>query len=72
VREHPSVVIASVQPIPFVAWPPGWDDVEVVDSVLVEEPPSARAAAVADARVYDSSGRVPAFQRFGRLVSVVA
>jgi hypothetical protein len=72
VREHPSVVIASVQPIPFVAWPPGWDDVEVVDSVLVAEPPHARAAAVDDARVYDSSGRVPAFQRFGRLVSVVA
>jgi hypothetical protein len=65
-------VIASVQPIPFAAWPPGWDDVEVVDSVLVAEPPHARAAAVDDARVYDSSGRVPAFQRFGRLVSVVA
>lgn len=66
-------MIASVQPIPFVAWPPGWDDVEVVDSVLVEEPPPARdAAAGADAGVYDRSGRVPAFRRFGRLVSVVA
>ena len=66
-------MIASVQPVPFVAWPSGWEDVEVVDSVLVEEPPPARAAApVADARVYDRTGRVPAFQRFGRIVSVVA
>jgi hypothetical protein len=72
VREHSSVVIACVQPVPFAAWPPGWEDVEVVDSVLVDEPPPARAAAIADAGVYDSSGRVPAFRRFGRLVSVVA
>ena len=71
-REHSSVVIASVQPSPFAAWPPGWEDVEVVDSVLVDEPPPARAATVHDAGVYDSSGRVPAFQRFGRLVSVIA
>jgi hypothetical protein len=73
VREHSSVVIARVQPIPLAAWPSGWEDVEVVDSVLVEESPPARATAtVADARVYDRSGRVPAFQRFGRIVSVVA
>jgi hypothetical protein len=66
-------VIASVQPVPFVAWPYGWEDVEVVDSVLVEEPPLARIAAPAvDACLYDRSGRVPAFQRFGRIVSVVA
>jgi hypothetical protein len=66
-------VIASVQPVPFAAWPSGWEDVEVVDSVLVEEPPPARlAAAPVDAGVYDRSGRVPAFQRFGRIVSVVA
>jgi hypothetical protein len=72
-REHPSVVITRVQPVPFAAWPPGWEDVEVVDSVLVAEPPAPRAAAPAvDAGVYDRSGRVPAFQRFGRIVSVVA
>ncbi len=65
-------MIASVQPIPFAAWPPGWEDVEVVDSVLVDEPPPTRVATVAGAGGYDSSGRVPAFQRFGRLVSVVA
>jgi len=66
-------VIASVQPVPFAAWPSGWEDVEVVDSVLVEEPPPARiATSAADAGVYDRSGRVPAFQRFGRIVSVVA
>ena len=66
-------MIASVQPVPVAAWPSGWEDVEVVDSVLVDELPFAHTtAAVADAQVYDSSGRVPAFQRFGRLVSVVA
>jgi hypothetical protein len=68
-------VITSVQPVPFVAWPAGWEDVEVVDSVLVEAPPPAHAAtpvAAPDARVYDRTGRVPAFQRFGRIVDVVA
>ena len=66
-------MITRVQPVPFAAWPSGWEDVEVVDSVLVEEPPAARAAApIADAGGYDRAGRVPAFQRFGRLVSVVA
>jgi hypothetical protein len=66
-------VIASVQPVPFAAWPSGWEDAEVVDSVLVEEPPPARDPVPAvDAGVYDRSGRVPAFQRFGRIVSVVA
>jgi hypothetical protein len=67
-------VIRSVQPVPHVAWPPGWEDAEVVDSVLVEEPPRiARPAPGApDARVYDRSGRVAPFQRFGRIVDVVA
>jgi hypothetical protein len=66
-------VIASVQPIPSAAWLSGWEDVEVVDSVLVEERPAAPAAGPAvDTAGYDRSGRVPAFQRFGRLVSVVA
>lgn len=69
-------MIASVHPIAVPAWPAGWEDVEVVDSVLVEDPPpvgaAAPAAAAHDARVYDRTGRVPAFRRFGRLVSVVA
>jgi hypothetical protein len=74
VREHSTVVIRSVQPIPYVALPAGWDDVEVVDSVLVDEPPRASRAphAPADARVYDRSGRLAPFQRFGRIVDVVA
>ena len=66
-------MIRSVQPVPFVAWPPGWEDVEVVDSLLVEEPPAAHASGSADdAQVYDRSGRVPPFQRFGRIVSILA
>jgi hypothetical protein len=66
-------VIRSVQPVPFVASPPAWEDVEVVDSVLVEEPPAAHASGPAtDAGVYDRSGRVPPFQRFGRIVSILA
>ena len=67
-------MIASVQSVPVAAWPSGWEDVEVVDSVLVEEPrPAARAGApTVAAGLYDRSGRVPAFQRFGRIVSVVA
>jgi hypothetical protein len=64
-------VITSVQPISVVAWPAGWDDVEVVDSVLVDAPPPAREP-IADARAYDRFGRVPESERFGRLVSVVA
>ena len=65
-------MITRVQPVPFAAWPSGWEDVEVVDSVLVADPPARIAAPVDDAGVYDRSGRVPAFQRFGRIVSVVA
>jgi hypothetical protein len=67
-------VIRSVQPVPYVACPPGWEDVEVVDSVLVEEPPATPRSprAAPGARVYDRSGRVAPFQRFGRIVDVVA
>jgi hypothetical protein len=68
-------VISSVHPIVASAWPPGWDDVEVVDSVLVDErPPAARAddEVAREAGVYDRSGRVPAFRRFGRIVDVLA
>jgi hypothetical protein len=67
-------VIRSVHPVPHVPLPPGWEDVEVVDSVLVEERPRAARTPLAapDARVYDRSGRVAPFQRFGRIVDVVA
>jgi hypothetical protein len=73
-REHSSVVIAPVKPVPVTAWPAGWEDVEVVDSVLVEEPPAAARAIrpADDVRVYDRTGRVPAFRRFGRIVSLLA
>jgi hypothetical protein len=64
-------VIASVQPVPFAAWPSGWEDAEVVDSVLVDTPPPAREP-VAEARVYNRFGRVSEAERFGRLMSVVA
>ena len=70
-------MITNVHPIVAPAWPAGWEDVEVVDSVLVEDPPASRAtgpagAARDDAGIYDRTGRVPAFRRFGRIVSVVA
>jgi hypothetical protein len=67
-------VIATVQPVAVTAWPTGWEDAEVVDSVLVEDPPAAARATrpAGEARVYDRTGRVPAFQRFGRIVSVLA
>jgi hypothetical protein len=64
-------VITSVHPIPAIPWPTGWEDVEVVDSVLVDAPPPAREPAP-DARTYNRFGRVPESERFGRLVSVVA
>jgi hypothetical protein len=65
-------MITRVSSIPAMTWP-SWEDVEVVDSVLVEEPPPGPGpVAAVDAGVYDRSGRVPAFQRFGRIVSVVA
>jgi hypothetical protein len=68
-------VISAVTPIPASAWPPGWEDVEVVDSELVEEPAAAgrfRATGEPAARCYDGSGRIAAAGRFGRLVSVLA
>jgi hypothetical protein len=68
-------VIAAVNPTFAPAWPTGWEDVEVVDSVLVCEPADARGgptAAPAVASAYDGSGRVALEGRFGRLVSVLA
>jgi hypothetical protein len=65
-------VISSVHPIVAPGWPIGWEDVEVVDSVLVDEPPAAAPTDVPAAGVYDRSGRVPAFRRFGGIVDVLA
>jgi hypothetical protein len=62
-------VISSVHSLPAIAWPPGWEDAEVVDSVLVPEPGPLRAGPGAGA--YDRSGRVPDAERYGSLVSVV-
>jgi hypothetical protein len=63
-------VVTSVQPIPALPWPTGWEDAEVVDSVLVDAPPAREP--VPDARTYTRFGRVAESERFGRLVSVVA
>jgi hypothetical protein len=67
-------MITRVSSIPATTWPSGWEDVEVVDSVIVDEPaPAPRfAARDLDAGAYDRSGRVPDAARFGRLVSVLA
>jgi hypothetical protein len=69
-------MITRVSSIPAMTWPSGWEDVEVVDSVIVEEPsPAARPRAAApdrDARAYDRFGRAPDAARCGRLVSVLA
>jgi hypothetical protein len=64
------VVITRISTIPAIAWPSGWEDVEVVDSVLVDEPPALHA--IPAAGTYDRFGRVPDAARYGRLVSVVA
>jgi hypothetical protein len=66
-------VIAAVHPPVATAWPPGWEDVEVVDSVLVDEPASAPRGTGSEAGsgCYDGSGRVALEGRFGRLVSVL-
>jgi hypothetical protein len=68
-------VIAAVNRTHAPSWPTGWEDVEVVDSVLVTEDAEAArpcgAEPVAASR-YDGSGRVALEGRFGRLVSVLA
>lgn len=69
-------MITRVSSVPATAWPSGWEDVEVVDSVIVEEPPPAARAERGPRRraagVYDRFGRVPETERCGRLVSVLA
>src|SRR3954453_6672937 len=68
-------MITRVSSIPAMTWP-SWEDVEVVDSVLVEEPPQVarpRSAALEPGPgAYDRFGRMPDAGRFGRLVSVLA
>jgi len=68
-------MITRVSSIPAIPWPPGWEDVEVVDSVIVDEPPPAarmHRLPERDAGAYDRFGRVPDAARLGRLVSVLA
>ena len=69
-------MITRVSNVPTITWPAGWEDVEVVDSVIVEEPPAAGgpgfAAPERGAGAYDRFGRVPETERCGRLVSVLA
>jgi hypothetical protein len=68
-------MITRVTSVPAMTWPSGWEDVEVVDSVIVDEPPVARprfAAPERSAGAYDRFGRVPESARCGRLVSLLA
>ena len=79
-------MIASVNPIRSSAWPPGWEDVEVVDSEIVDEAgrvcggtsasdgpwDGGRAPVPPAAGCYERSGRIATEGRFGRLVSVLA
>ena len=64
-------VITAVHRVPVPAWPPGWDDVEVVDSELVEEPPAPEPPGPAGG-AYTRFGRPADSGRYGRLVSVLA
>jgi hypothetical protein len=70
-------MITRVPSVPAPAWPAtGWEDAEVVDSVLVEEPPAAGRTRFPPreptAGTYDRFGRVPERERCGRLVSILA
>jgi hypothetical protein len=69
-------MIPRVSSTPATTWPSDWEDVEVVNSVIVEDPPPAarprRAAPERGAGAYDRFGRMPESERFGRLVSVLA
>ena len=64
-------VITTVHRVSVPAWPPGWEDVEVVDSVLVEEPPAPEPPGPAGG-AYTCCARPAAAGRYGRLVSVLA
>jgi hypothetical protein len=71
VRQHASVVIARVSSLPATVWPSGWEDAEVVDSVLVEEPPVVPGFDEPPV-LYDRCARPTEAARYGRLVSVLA
>ncbi len=64
-------VITTIHRVSVPAWPPGWEDVEVVDSVLVEEPPAPEPPGPAGG-AYTRFGRPAEAGRYGRLVSVLA
>ena len=64
-------VITTAHRVSVPAWPPGWEDVEVVDSVLVEEPPAPEPPGPAGG-AYTRFGRAAEAGRYGRLVSVLA
>jgi hypothetical protein len=68
---HPVPVITTVHRVSVPAWPPGWEDAEVVDSVLVEEPPAPEPPGPAGG-AYTRFGRPAEAGRYGRLVSVLA
>jgi hypothetical protein len=70
-RQHASVVIARVTSMPVPVWPSGWEDAEVVDSVLVEDPPALPGFDAAPV-LYDRFARPTEAARYGRLVSVLA
>ena len=66
-------MIAAVPPALPIRPSDAWDNAEVVDSVLVEEPahsPVAIASGAYDR--YGRPGRLPGHARCGRLVSVLA
>ena len=65
-----TTVITGVDKVPAIFWPPGWEAVEVVDGVIVEEPPSEPPGPAGP--VYNRFGRVPDAERYGRLVSLLA
>ena len=69
--DHGSPVISSVHPVAPLTWPTGWEDVEVVDSVLVAGPAAPGPREVSGA-TYDRFARVAETERCGRLVSVLA
>jgi hypothetical protein len=64
-------VITRATSIAAVAWPSVWEDAEVVDSVLVEEPPVVPGDD-GGAVVYTRFGRVAGAGRYGHLVSTLA
>jgi hypothetical protein len=66
----PTTVITAVDKAPASFWPSGWEAVEVVDGVIVEEPPLEPPGPAGAA--YNRFGRVLDAERCGRLVSLLA